>query len=133
MEKRAFIEALQELTQQEDIIQAGREVNQLRTDFEDYTLEATRQFQVAELKAKEAGEEFTEEDWITPLKEEFYAIYGPFKEKRKALIETIKKEEEENLKQKRSLINQLKAVIEDEENIGAAFAKHKRSTKSGKR
>jgi hypothetical protein len=125
MEKRAFIEALEELTSQEDIMQAGRTVNQLRTEFEDYILEATRQFQVAELKAKDEGEIFEEEDWITPLKEDFYSIYGPFKEKRKALIESIKKEEEENLRLKRNLINQLKEVIADEEHIGAAFAKHK--------
>ncbi len=125
MEKRAFIEALEELTNQEDIISAGREVNQLRTDFEDYILEETRKYQVAELKAKDEEVEFEEEDWMTPLKEEFYSIYGPFKEKRKTFIESLKKEEEENLKKKRSLINQLKAVIEDEEKIGAAFAKHK--------
>lgn len=125
MEKREFIEALQQLTDQEDILQVGREVNELRTAFEDYILEETRKYQVAELKAKEENQEFNEEDWITPLKEEFYAIYGPFKEKRKELIDSIRKEEEENLRKKRSLINQLKAVIEDEENIGAAFAKHK--------
>ena len=125
MEKRAFIEALEELTNQEDLLQSGREVNQLRADFEDYILEETRKYQVAELKAKDEEKPFEKDDWITPLKEEFYAIYGPFKEKRKALIESIKKEEEENLKKKRSLINQLKAVIEDEEKIGAAFAKHK--------
>ncbi len=125
MEKRAFIEALEELTNQEDIIQAGREINELRTDFEDYILEETRKYQVAELKAKDEEKPFEEEDWMTPLKEEFYSIYSPYKEKRKALIESIKKEEEENLKKKRSLINQLKALIEDEEKIGAAFAKHK--------
>ncbi len=125
MEKRAFIEELKTLTQREDIIQAGRDVNQLRADFEDYLLEATRQFQAAQLKAEEAGEPFDEEDWILPLKEEFYSIYAPFKEKRKAHITAIKAEEDENLRKKRSLINQLKAVIADEENIGAAFAKHK--------
>lgn len=125
MEKREFIEALEALTNQEDVIQAGRKVNELRTAFEDYILEETRKYQVAELKAKEEEKEFNEEDWITPLKEEFYAIYGPFKEKRKELIDSIRKEEEENLRKKRSLINQLKEVIEDEENIGAAFARHK--------
>lgn len=132
MEKKEFIEALTALVGQEDLIQAGREVNELRTAFEDYILEETRKYQVAELKAKEEGQEFNEEDWITPLKEEFYSIYGPFKEKRKELIDSIHKEEEENLRKKRSLINQLKAVIEDEENIGAAFAKHKEINKEWK-
>jgi hypothetical protein len=125
MEKGAFIEALEALVNQENLMQVGREVNQLRTDFEDYILEAERQYQVAELKAKDKGESFEEEDWMTPLKESFYAIYGEYKEKRKTLIDTINKEQEENLKKKRSLINQLKEVIADEEKIGAAFAKHK--------
>lgn len=125
MEKREFIDALTALVNEEDLIQAGRKVNELRTSFEDYVLEETRKYQVAELKAKEEGQDFTEEDWITPLKEEFYEIYGPFKEKRKELIDSIRKEEEANLSKKRSLISQLKAVIADEENIGAAFAKHK--------
>ena len=125
MEKRAFIEALEALVNQDDLLQVGREVNQLRTDFEDYILEAERQYQVAELKAKDEGEPFEEEDWMTPLKEEFYTIYGAYKEKRKTLIDSINKEQEENLKKKRSLINQLKEVIADEEKIGAAFAKHK--------
>jgi hypothetical protein len=69
MEKRAFIEALEALVNQDDLLQVGREVNQLRTDFEDYILEAERQYQVAELKAKDEGEPFEEEDWMTPLKE----------------------------------------------------------------
>jgi hypothetical protein len=125
MEKQAFIEALEALVNQENLMQVGREVNQLRSDFEDYILEAERQYQVAELKAKDEGTSFDEEDWMSALKETFYSIYGAYKEKRKTLIDSINKEQEENLKKKRSLINQLKEVIADEEKIGAAFAKHK--------
>jgi predicted DNA-binding protein YlxM (UPF0122 family) len=125
MEKREFIEALKELTEKEDVLGVGREINELRTQFEDYLIEATRQYQIAELEAKDKNEEFTETDWITPLKEEFYAVFSPYKEKRKAIIDAKRIEQEENLKQKRGLITQLKAVISDEENIGAAFSAHK--------
>lgn len=125
MEKREFIDALKELTEKEDVLSVGREINELRTQFEDYLIEATRQFQIAELEAKDKNEEFTETDWITPLKEEFYEVFSPYKEKRKAIIEAKREAQEENLKKKRGLINQLKAVISEEENIGAAFSAHK--------
>lgn len=125
MEKKAFIEALTALTEQEDVINAGREVNELRSQFEDYLLEETRKYQVAQLKAQENEEAFEEEDWMTPLKEEFYAVYIPFKEKRKELIEAKKETENENLKKKKALISKLKTVIAEEENIGAAFGAHK--------
>ncbi len=125
MEKREFIEALKELTEKENVLSTGREINELRTQFEDYLIEATRQFQIAELEAKDKNEEFTQEDWMTPLKEEFYEIFSPYKEKRKAVIDAKRLEEDENLRKKRALITQLQTVITDEENIGAAFAAHK--------
>ncbi|PKR79743.1 hypothetical protein CW751_13540 [Brumimicrobium salinarum] len=125
MEKKEFIDALNALVTKEDLLSVGREVKELRTQFEDYLIEATRQFQIAELEAKDKGEEFTQEDWMTPLKEEFYAIYSPFAEKRKTIIAAKRAEEDENLKKKRALINQLKSVVETEENIGAAFSAHK--------
>ena len=125
MEKREFIDALKELTEKENVLGAGREVNELRTQFEDYLIEATRQFQIAELEAKDRNEEFTQEDWITPLKEEFYEVFSPYKEKRKAIIDAKRDEQEENLKKKRALITQLKTLISEEENIGSAFSAHK--------
>src|SRR5690554_2810300 len=71
MEKREFIDVLKELTEQENVLGVGREVNELRTQFEDYLIEATRQFQIAELEAKDRNEEFTEEDWILHSKKNF--------------------------------------------------------------
>jgi hypothetical protein len=132
MEKKEFIDALNALTEKEGFSVTGKEISALRIQFEDYLLEATRQYQIAELKAKDEGEAFDEEDWMTSLKEEFYSIYGPFKEKQKALKAAIRNEEEENLKKKRVLINQLKEVINKEENIGAAFSAHKEINKKWK-
>lgn len=125
MEKIEFINALKELTEKEDVLAQGKAVNELRTKFEDYILEETRLYQIAELEAKDNNEEFTQEDWITPLKEQFYEIYKPYKNKRTEIIKAQKKEEEENLKQKRILIARLKELIANEEKIGAAFNTHK--------
>ncbi len=125
MEKIEFINALKELTEQEEMLKNGRAVSELRSKFEDYILEATRLYQIAELKAKDNHEEFTQEDWITPLKEQFYEIYTPFKAKQKEIQQAQHKQEEENLKQKRILIAQLKELIANEEKIGVAFNTHK--------
>lgn len=125
MEKEEFVQALTALTQHENFLEINREVNDLRKDFEDYLLEATRQYQIAELKAEDEGIEFTMGNWMLPLKERFYAIYVPFKEKYKALSDEKKQEETQNLNKKRNLIQALKEVIEKEEHIGAAFAAQK--------
>ena len=125
MEVNTFIERLNALVEQEDIIAVGRDVNELRTAFEDYLLEETRKFQVAQLTAEDNGETFDESLDLAPLKESFYAIYNAFKEKRRALIDEIKATEAENLRQKRQLIQDLKKVVENEENIGAAFSSQK--------
>ncbi len=125
MEVNTFIERLNALVEQEDIIAVGRDVNELRTTFEDYLLEETRKFQVAQLTAEDNGETFDESLDLAPLKESFYAIYNAFREKRRALIDEIKATEAENLRQKRQLIQDLKKVVENEENIGAAFSSQK--------
>lgn len=125
MEKKEFIEALTELVENENVLSVGREVKELQSKFEDYLLEAERQIQIAQLKAEEKGESIDEVDWINPLKEEFYNLYSPYKEKRKALSDAIRKEQEDNLQRKRLLITQFKEVITKEENIGTAFSAHK--------
>lgn len=125
MEQNSFINRLNELIAQENIIAIGREVNELRIEFEDYLLEITRKFQVAQLEAEDRGEEFNKTLEIQPIKDEFYSIYNAFKDKRKALIEEKKAVESENLRQKRSLIHALEELIQKEENIGAAFSSQK--------
>src|SRR5690554_5182420 len=125
MEKREFIEALTELANTENVLSVSKEVNELRTQFEDYILEEERKIQVAQLIAEEKGEEVVEENWTDALKEEFYNVFSPFNDKRKALFEERKKNQESNLHKKRALIAQMRDLIDKEENIGAAFGKHK--------
>lgn len=125
MEKRGFIDALKELVERDDALSVIREVNELRTQFEDYLIEEERLFQIAEIEAKEKNEPFSEVDWTPLLKEEFYNIYSPYKEKQKALKEVRRKTQLENLQKKRALISEFKELIANEENIGAAFSAHK--------
>jgi len=58
-------------------------------------------------------------------KDLFYAAYKSFQEKRKIQVNLKTTLETENLRLKRSLIQQLKDVIENEEKIGSAFNAHK--------
>lgn len=125
MKKTDFIDALKKLIDTEDLMGVRNNVNDLRQQFEDYLIEETRLYQIAELEAAEKGEEFTQEDWMTPLKESFYEIYSEYNEKQRKLRDERKAVLEANLSQKRALIRQFQDLINDEENIGAAFAAHK--------
>ena len=124
MEAKEFIEQLKELAQQEDVLSVSGAVNDLRTKYEDYILEEERKAQVAQLEARDRGEEIPEAN-LDFGKDEFYAIYSDYKERRKAASEAIKAEELKNLQEKVALTKRLEDVIQNEENIGAAFAAFK--------
>lgn len=124
MEKNQFYLQLEQYAAQEDLIGLGRELGELRTAFEDFVLEEERKDQVQKLEANETGEEFEPRDF-KPEKEEFYNLLKTVQETRKKQIELKNTLENENLRLKREVIQQLKVVVEQEENIGAAFIKQK--------
>jgi hypothetical protein len=124
MENLNFQEQLENLVKSDDLITIGREVNALKVQFEDFILEAERVQQVNQLEAQERGENYEPIDYKIQ-KEAFYNVYKSFQESRKKQIEIKSALENENLRQKRALINSLKEVIEAEENIGSAFNSYK--------
>lgn len=126
MENLNFIEELNVLVANEDVLSVSRDVNDLRSKLEDYILEEERKIQVAQIVAEEKQESVdasveTNQEAVLQLKESFYEIYNAYKEKRKAVVEQKKVSEVKNLAEKNALIKQLKEVISTEENIGAAF------------
>ena len=125
MEKQAFLEELKELVSQENLLSVGRNINELRTRFDDYILEEERKKQVAVLEAKANGENVEYEREDDPIRNEFYEVYKEFKNAYSSAIEAKKAIQSENLRQKRALIARLKEVIEKEENIGLAFTAYK--------
>ncbi len=125
MEKMAFLDELKALVTNEDVLSVSRDVNELRTRFDDYVLEEERKKQVAVLEAKANGEEVEFEKEDDPIREEFYEIYSVYKEKRNSAVATKNAEQTECLRQKKALIAKLRNVIENEENIGAAFSAYK--------
>ena len=124
MENNVWIIELKDLTQKEDALAISRDVNELKSRFEDYILEEERKVQVASMEAKEAGVELEAIDF-RPLKDAFYEVYNEYKVRRKEMIDARNILESGNLSLKRNLINRLKEVIEKEENIGIAYSSYK--------
>ena len=124
MENNVWIIELKDLTQKEDALAISRDVNELKSRFEDYILEEERKVQVASMEAKEAGVELEAIDF-RPLKDAFYEVYNEYKVRRKEMIDARNLLESGNLSLKRNLINRLKEVIEKEENIGIAYSSYK--------
>lgn len=125
MEKTEFIEKLKALTETEDLLSVSREVSELKSRFEDFCIEEERRKQVEVLEAQEKGEEAEFERTPDPLKDEFYSIYSDYREKKSALSTAQKLEQEGNLRLRKNLIDRLKTLISEEENIGAAVATYK--------
>ena len=109
MEKTAFVEELKKLVATENALASSKEVSELRSKFEDFLIEEERLKQVAQL---EAGEPIDNTRELDPIREEFFEIFRLFQIRRK----------QEHLNQKRSLLNRLAKVVQEEENIGAAFS-----------
>ncbi len=125
MEKIEFIEKLKALTENEDILSVSRDVNELKGRFEDFCIEEERLRQVAFLEAQENGETAEYEKQADPLKDEFYQIYSEYREKKSTLATAQKLEQEANLRLRKNLIDRLKTLISEEENIGVAVATYK--------
>lgn len=124
MENMDFIAKLKELAESEDVLAVSRDVNELRSKFDDYVLEEERKFQVSQLEAEEKGETVPELDTDFG-KEAFYEVFDVYKGRRKAVVDERNAVESKNLTEKRGLINRLREIVSSEENIGAAFAAFK--------
>ena len=118
--KNELIEKLSAKITEDDLISNIREVNQLKVDFDDWLLKSEGKQQVDVLKAKDIGKEIEQIDFSV-FKEQFYNLYGSYKENRKKQIELKNQLEDANWKQKNALISELKNLVENEENIGSAF------------
>ena len=120
MEIQQLIDDLKRLALQEDVLAVSREINEIKSKFDDQLLEIERKDQVASMEAEVNGEAHEPVD-VKPIKEEFYALYNAYRESKTAVLKAKEVEETANLNQKKALIERLKHIIQNEENIGAAF------------
>jgi Domain of Unknown Function (DUF349) len=127
MQKSEFVLEIESISKQEDILLAYREAKELKIKFEDFNLEEERKVQVAEIEARERGEEIdTKEEEgrkEDPVKDQFYEFYGDIREKHKAVVDNMRAQEVVALTTKRGLLNALRDLIQNEENVGAAFTR----------
>lgn len=122
MKKTEFLEKLKALTASEDVMSVSREINELKGQFEDFTIEEDRLRQVAYLEAKERGEDVDFEMNIQdPLRTEFYDLYHAFKDRRNSFLKLQKAEHESNYAAKRNLLERLKELIDTEEDIKRSY------------
>lgn len=125
MEKIEFVNRLKTFVSNEDVLAVSRDVNELRSSFEDFCIEEERVHQVSLLEAQDRGEEVDFTKQPDPIKDEFYSLFTEYKEKRTALVTAQKLEQEANLRLKKNLIDRLKTLISEEENIGVAVSTYK--------
>jgi len=124
MTKKDIISKIEELTKQEVVLPLSEEFKSLTDKFYAILREEEHNWEVKKIERIEAGEK--PETIEKPIDEDFEAfkkITAEFKTKRKAEIDAKKEIEENNLKAKKSLIAQLKDLIENEEHIGRAIGK----------
>lgn len=121
---RLFLDQLIALESQDNLIAIGREINEVKSDFEDHLMEAERIQQIAVLEASEKGELIEIVDFID-IKNDFRTRYKLLQEKRKQQISLKDTLERENLKLKKGLLDELKRIIESEEHIASAFQSYK--------
>ena len=121
---RLLLEQLIAFESQDDLIAIGREINEVKINFEDHLMEAERVQQIASLDAAEKGEPIESMDF-TDIKNEFITRYKAIQEQRKQQISLKDTLERENLKLKKGLLEELKRIIESEEHIASAFQSYK--------
>jgi hypothetical protein len=121
---RLLLEQLIAFESQDDLIAIGREINEVKINFEDHLMEAERVQQIAVLDAAEKGEPIESIDF-TDIKNEFITRYKTIQEQRKQQISLKDTLERENLKLKKGLLEELKRIIESEEHIASAFQSYK--------
>ncbi len=124
MEPFALIDELKSLAVNEDALSVSREVSDLKSRFDNLLLELERANQVAAMEAEINGDILESID-IKAIKDAFYEIYQIYRDRRKEQASAKEALENDNLREKKSLIEKLRALIASEENIGAALSAYK--------
>lgn len=141
MNKAEILEKLKTLVQNEDIEAINTEVNDLADHFlslhkEELEKATPKEEDTASTDENEAKPlapepQVEKEDAAVqpeindPLYDEFDALFKDFKTKKAAYFRAKAEEESHNLKAKKELIDKLKKLVSQEENIGKAFAEMK--------
>lgn len=131
--KSEIVQRLNELAQQEKVLDAINEYNDLVNEFHRLQGEEEHEWEIKKLERIEAGEKPENiEKPIFELLDEFRKVTTLFKDKKKIEVNEQKEVEKANYDKKRALVAALADLIQNEENIGRAIARFKDINESWK-
>lgn len=118
MSKAQLVAALQELIKSKPIPEIKNEVEELKNEFNSRFEE-----ELAEKKEEflAQGGNIIDFQYTTPIKQNFNSAYFEYKEKRNNHYKKLKNDLQANLKKRLELIEELKGLIDVEENINTTY------------
>ena len=117
-----ILKRIQVLLQNEDLEAIRKDVRSAIEDFRAMNHEDIRNQRDAWSAREDRDPEEVFEYTPAPEQEEFDSIVSSFKEREKAWRHKVAEEQRENLAKKEAMLQRLRHTIQEEENIGAAFA-----------
>ncbi|GAA4277871.1 DUF349 domain-containing protein [Aquimarina mytili] len=118
MDKEELVKELRYLIKSEKIQAIKEHVEEIKSEFNEKFNEEVEQ-KKEEFLAD--GGDIIDFYYSTPLKKEFNSVYFDYKEKRNAYYQNLKKDLQENLKRRLELIEELKGLLNVDENINTTY------------
>ncbi len=118
MTKEELIKELRFLIKSEKIQAIKEHVDEIKNEFNEKFNEEVEQ-KKEEFLAD--GGDIIDFYYSTPIKKEFNSVYFDYKEKRNAYYQNLKKDLQENLKRRLELIEELKGLLNADENINTTY------------
>lgn len=118
MSKEQLIKELKSLVKNEKIQAIKEHVEEIRSEFNEKFNEEVEQ-KKDEFLAE--GGNIIDFYYSTPLKKEFNSVYFDYKEKRNSYYQNLKKDLQANLQKRLDLIEELKGLLNMEENINSTY------------
>ncbi len=118
MSKEELISELRRLIKNEKIQAIKEHVEEIRSEF-------TEKFNEEVEEKKEEfladGGDIIDFYYSTPIKKEFNSVYFDYKEKRNSYYQNLKRDLQENLKRRLELVEELKGLLNIDENINTTY------------
>ncbi|WP_109098650.1 DUF349 domain-containing protein [Aquimarina sp. AU58] len=118
MNKEELVKELRELIKNEKIQAIREHVEEIKSEFNEKFNEEVEQ-KKEEFLAD--GGDIIDFYYSTPIKKEFNSVYFDYKEKRNSYYQNLKKDLQENLKRRLELIDELKGLLNVDENINTTY------------
>ncbi|AVI49784.1 DUF349 domain-containing protein [Pukyongia salina] len=118
LSKKELVAELKELLNSKQVQQIKNEVEEIRSEF-NAKFNEELEHEKEEFLAN--GGNIIDFHYTTPLKKEFNSLYFDYKEKRNHYYRSLKKDLSANLERRQELIEELKGLLNAEENINTTY------------